>query len=65
MKSIVMTTICPGIVTQTNLMGGSSRQIILGPGDGHSLTETELIDEGIVTDQASLQNPYIPVADPS
>jgi hypothetical protein len=61
----VMTTVCPGIVTQTNLFGGSPRQVILGPADGHSLSETEMIDEGTATIQASLSNPYIPVPDPS
>jgi hypothetical protein len=60
----LMSTVCPDRVIETPLVGGSSRELTLGPGNGFSISETEAIDEGTVTVQITLQNPYIPVPDP-
>ncbi|MCP4310718.1 MAG: hypothetical protein GY790_05610 [Bacteroidetes bacterium] len=60
----MMTTVCPKHVEQTNLTGGGAQMITLGPGEGFSLSEIEMIDEGTNTTQVSLHNPYIPVPDP-
>lgn len=59
----IMTTVCPGTVVETPLVGSGTKEITLEPGNGHSISETEMIDEGTVTTQVTLQNPYIPVAD--
>jgi hypothetical protein len=60
----MMTTVCPKIVVESPLTGSSSREITLGPGNSFSISETEMIDEGTATVQASLNNPYVPVKDP-
>jgi hypothetical protein len=60
----MMTTVCPKIVMESPLIGSSSREITLGPGNSFSISETEMIDEGTATVQASLNNPYVPVKDP-
>jgi hypothetical protein len=60
----MMTTVCPGIVQESSLTGGSAREITLGPGNSFSISEIEMIDEGTATVQASINNPYVPVKDP-
>jgi hypothetical protein len=60
----VMTTVCPDRVFETNLVGGTSKAVTLGPGNGFHLLETEEIDEGTATTQVTLNNPYIPVPEP-
>lgn len=60
----MMVTVCPDRVVQTSLTGGSTRAVTLGPGNSFSLSETEIIDEGSVTIQVTLHNPYIPVPEP-
>jgi hypothetical protein len=60
----IMVTVCPQIVDERQLTGGSSREITLGPGNGFSIVENEIIDEGTATVQASINNPYVPVRDP-
>jgi hypothetical protein len=60
----MMTTVCPDMVVETPLIGGSPREVTLSPGNGFSLSETEMIDEGTVVVQISLQNPYVSVPEP-
>ncbi len=60
----MMTTVCPDRVVQTALVGGSSKELSLGPGNGFSILENETIPEGTATTQASINNPYVPVPDP-
>ncbi len=60
----IMTTVCPDIVVESPLNGGSPRNVTLSPGNNFTLSETETIDEGIVIYQATLHNPYIPAPEP-
>lgn len=60
----MMTTVCPDRVVETPLIGGSPRNITLSTGNNFSLSETETIDEGFVTYQATLHNPYAPAPEP-
>jgi hypothetical protein len=60
----IMITVCPNVMDETQLTGGSSKELTLGPGNGFSILETEMIDEGTATVQASINNPYVPVRDP-
>ena len=60
----MMVTVCPDFVTETPLVGGSAKEVTLGPGNGFYLLETETIDEGITNTQVTLHNPYIYVPQP-
>ncbi|MFO7933343.1 MAG: hypothetical protein R6U78_04590 [Bacteroidales bacterium] len=55
----MMVTVCPDFVTETPLVGGSSKEVTLGPGNGFYLFETEELDEGTANTQVTLHNPYI------
>ncbi len=57
----MMVTVCDGTVVQTALVGSETKELTLGPGNGFHLLETEDLDEGTATTQASINNPLIPV----
>lgn len=60
----MMVTVCDGTAVQTALVGSDSKELTLGPGNGFYLLETEDLDEGTATTQATINNPYIYVPQP-
>ncbi|HDS07008.1 MAG TPA: hypothetical protein ENO05_05215 [Bacteroides sp.] len=59
----MMVTVCDGTVVQTALVGSDSKDLTLGPGNGFHLLETEDLDEGTATTQATINNPHTPVSE--
>ena len=54
-----MVTICPdNYRVETPLTGGGTRNVVLSPHNGYSITIEEPVDEGSFTMEVSLMNPY-------